>query len=181
MDGTRFSFEMFPEREHAGQEIEERKVKRLQLTFAYTRAWTVPCETYMLSHSPHLSRGTPALCISPVWVTVSRDKLRNSTVRHASRGSEIAIKGINHIYARFFFFSLLFNQSRERFGENQTRGKRSILQGFQWQTCSYMYMNLYTSEMVSKYQSYCYTYSNRSASTFDISLETTCFPSSLDR
>lgn len=27
-------------------------------------------------------------------------------------------------------------------------------------------MNLYTSEMVSKYQSYCYTYSNRFASTF---------------
>lgn len=29
-----------------------------------------------------------------------------------------------------------------------------------------MYMNLYTSEMVSKYQRYCYTYSNHSASTF---------------
>lgn len=179
MDGTRFSFEMFPEREHAGQEIEERKVKRLQLTFAYTRAWTVPCETYMLSHSPHLSRGTPALCISPVWVTVSRDKLRNSTVRHASRGSEIAIKGINHIYARFFFFSLLFNQSRERFGENQTQeGKRSILQGFQWQTCSHVYEFIHIRNgfkipeiLLHVFQPLC----------FDISLETTCFPSSLDR
>lgn len=133
-----------PRKRTRGQGDLKEKSKCLQLTFAYTSMNCVlrNLHALALSASTHLSRGTPALCISPVWVTVSRDKLRNSTVRYASRGSEIAIKGINHIYARFFFLHSRYTQCiRIRIRSVfelwwEPYEKRSILQGFQWQRCS---------------------------------------------
>lgn len=125
-----------PRKRTRGQGDLKEKSKCLQLTFAYTSMNCVlrNLHALALSASTHLSRGTPALCISPVWVTVSRDKLRNSTVRYASRGSEIAIKGINHIYARFFFFHTLDTRSVyvleytafSNFGENPTKNDPSF-------------------------------------------------------